>query len=561
MKKIFTLLTLLLMAMSINASKVVTRIFQVTLADGRTVTAQTRGDENCHYVISDTNELLVFENGVWRVATQAECKKTFANLPSSSDSQVSLAKSTLTATSPFPHIGTPKVLVIMVNFTDATFTYSKDDINQLLNGTTYDTTTGLHGYSSAGQFFNDCSGGKFRPQFDIVGPYTLNHNTKYYGDENDDMSLFIPDACAAAESAGVDFSQYDSDNDGRVDLVYVLYAGYGENWDNGKNKYLLYPKSGYASDFGTFGGKQVFRYAIDAELVGYPGIEKEQGLDKSYLNGIGVFVHEMTHTMGLPDFYPTTKWDDVTYYDNQSMEEWDLMDGGENIYNGYYPAPYSAWERELFGWDTIDTLSTCSDITLKSYFAGGKALRVMNDNDETQNEYYILETIPSGANYGWYRKMPGEGLVVTHINYSKNYFSNFSCPNNVHGSPRITLLPADECMYSSYRCQKDPTSEYYLSDDDYKKDLKGDPYPGLTNTYSLTDWKPYTGTIDKPITDIVYSEGVTTFKFMGGTPTAINEIQNEESDKIYSIEGLNRGTDSSVLPHGIYIKNGKKFIK
>ena len=38
----------------------------------------------------------------------------------------------------------------------------------------------------------------------------------------------IIDACRKAESM-VDFTLYDRNNDGFVDLVYVIYAGYGES--------------------------------------------------------------------------------------------------------------------------------------------------------------------------------------------------------------------------------------------------------------------------------------------------------------------------------------------
>ena len=564
MKKLFTLVTILMMAVNMNASKVVTRKFQVTLADGRTVTAQTRGDENCHYTITNTNEIITYDNGTWRVTTEEERNKIFRNVEESSNKRTALTKTGITATRVFPHVGTPKALVIMINLSDATFTYTKEDIDSLLNARTYSTSqSSFKSYGSAAQYFSDCSGGKFRPQFDVYGPYTLDHKTEYYGSGDDNMNLFIPDACKAANAAGVDFSQYDADNDGYVDLVCVMFAGYGQNWDTGQYSYLLYPKSGSISSSDTFNGKKLWRYEISSELVGYPGVEAEQGWSKPILNGIGVFVHEMSHTMGLADFYPTTSWSDVTYYDNQSLEFWDLMDGGENVSNGYYPTPYTAWERELFGWETIDTLTTPSDVKLTCLLNGGKALRVMNDNDATENEYYILETIPAGSSYGWYRKMPGEGLVVTHVNYDARYFSIPNCPNNVHGQPRITLLTADDNMYSSYRVDLDESSTNYISNTDYLKDLCGDPYPGLTGNHELTNWKAYTGTVDKPLTDIQYANGVATFKFMGGTPTVIEEIQKNEPSNgmIYTLDGISRGNDASTLPHGIYIRNGKKFVK
>lgn len=52
----------------------------------------------------------------------------------------------------------------------------------------------------------------------------------YYGGNNDaNAHEMIIDACRiASEQNLVDFSEYDNNNDGFVDLVYVIYAGYSE---------------------------------------------------------------------------------------------------------------------------------------------------------------------------------------------------------------------------------------------------------------------------------------------------------------------------------------------
>ena len=42
------------------------------------------------------------------------------------------------------------------------------------------------------------------------------------------------------------------------------------------------------------------------------------------INGIGLFCHEFSHTLGLPDIYPTNE---ITEH-NQSPEYWDVMDTG-----------------------------------------------------------------------------------------------------------------------------------------------------------------------------------------------------------------------------------------
>ena len=129
-------------------------------------------------------------------------------------------------------------------------------------------------------------------------------------------------------------------------MVYVIYAGYSEsisgNDDNclwpksGTTTFYRYDKNGIRGDALVCDGKRFSRYGINNELNGTPA-DTENGIYQ--INGIGLFCHEFSHTMGLPDHYPTEY--PATYADNQSPEYWDLMDAGEYTYDGYRPTPYS----------------------------------------------------------------------------------------------------------------------------------------------------------------------------------------------------------------------------
>lgn len=77
-----------------------------------------------------------------------------------------------------------------------------------------------------------------------------------------------------------------------------------------------------------------------------------------YISGIGVTVHELSHAMGLPDFYPLNA---SSYLDDQEMEFWDLMDGGEYAGNGYCPHPTRPLRKTK--WDGRSTYR--SSLTIK----------------------------------------------------------------------------------------------------------------------------------------------------------------------------------------------------
>lgn len=535
--KAILLFVMTALAITASASKAHSLPRTVTLNTGREVTVRFVGDENVHFYVTDDGEVVLREDGVYRLASFWEQEEIRTQIDDNDIMQraksmgISLMAADsgegIYANNPFPHVGQPKCLLIMAAYADTDFTFSKDAVDSLFNARQYNTKA-YTSYGSVAQYFDDCSGGAFRPQFDVVGPYVLDREQTYYGGGSSDRddSLLVH-ACRKALADGVDFSQYDSDNNGYIDAIYVLHAGYGAVY--GHDEYI-YPKTHNATNLykHTFGGKKIQRYSVSSELFGDQDVQTGLKLSEPVLNGIGVVVHEFSHLLGLPDFYPTTKWltsagnYDVLKYDNQSMEDWDIMDNGENSHYGFAPTPYSAWERELMGWtDKMDTLTSRCDVTLTPLLYGGAGKRIMNDEDSSGREFYILENIPSGKGTGWYTYMPGSGMVVTHINYNKSYFSNFTFPNNVQGSPRITILPADGQLYSSYRAQLSKTDALYMSTSRLRTEMKGDPYPYIsddTAVDSLTEYKAYNGTVNKPITNITrLDDGTVTFKFMGGS--------------------------------------------
>ena len=95
---------------------------------------------------------------------------------------------------------------------------------------------------------------------------------------------------------------------------------------------------------------------------------------------------------------------------------------------------------------------TPGEYTISPLFVGGKAYRVQNPApaDSNGDEFYILENIRKGKGTGWYAGMLNNGLLVTHIHYLENEFTNYHNPNNIKGKPRWTIVPANGLLLSSY---------------------------------------------------------------------------------------------------------------
>lgn len=121
-------------------------------------------------------------------------------------------------------IGNKKFLVILFAFNDKAFTHSKSEFKSLFNQVNY-TTGGRTG--SVRDYYYDVSGGLFTLSVDVVGPYTGAYHTAYYGDSDDGYQYFAHEAVDSA-AQDVDFSDYDNDNDGYIDGLHIIFAGYGE---------------------------------------------------------------------------------------------------------------------------------------------------------------------------------------------------------------------------------------------------------------------------------------------------------------------------------------------
>ena len=618
MRKIL-LTALLAAAMTAGAVKMKPGLTTVRQSDGTTITVRAYGDEDLSYFVATDGTLLYQEGTAFYIAKVGDngelsstgilahdpnmrtmkeknaimtqnAKAFYTNMTAMATANRVKREPMYADNTLLPSLGKQKVCVLLVEFSDVSFTVSnpKETFNKYLNGKelfskTTDPEMG-NNYGSVARYFKDMSFGKFEPEFDVYGPVKLSKPLATYGagsSSQENMSLLLSDACTAVDNE-VDFTKYDVNDDGNVDLVYIIYAGFSQSIA-GNSTDCIHPKSGTLSLAKSFDGMSIKRYGVNNELNGTPENQKDGPL----INGIGLFCHEFSHCMGLPDLYPASGTTAVQCI-NQNMDYWSLMDAGEYTNNGYRPTAYTAWERERLGWMTIDTLTTAANVELQPVADGGKAYRILNDKDETGHEYYIVENVQKT---GWNRSLFGSGLMVTHVDYLANQFSLGGCKvNNTAAHPRMTVVPADGMFVPEYylgrMIEESPYTVVKETNVDllakyggqtftaqmYKDEAAGDLFPGKANTTSLTDdstpvkaWTYNGGTMGKPITDITNDEekGIVTFKFMGGVADGIKDVMAgyAGSKKIFSTSGVYMGTDFSVLPKGIYLMNGKKMVK
>lgn len=593
MKKILLSITFALMGIASGfAAKAYPGIVTVTQSDGTELNVRIYGDEHFNWLTTEDGVLLVQEGNNYYIAEttsygtlkatsyiahnankrvpaeiKAIKKQDLSRFRSYAIKKASPTKAMGTGNSGvkyFPHSGSPKALVILVEFSDTPFQSgekAKNVFEHFLKGKAedalpdgYEAYTGsyakanLRNNGSVSDYFYVMSQGTYTPQFDVVGPYKLNHSSLYYGQgENDNTYALVSDACKAADK-DVDFSRYDADGDGMVDLVYIIYAGYPASMSGNPND--IWPKSG-TGGFGTYDGKKVSRFGIHAELNFGLELNQKNGF---LLSGIGLFCHEFSHTLGLPDLYPTV---DVSKVDNQNPEMWDLMDGGEYTYNGgYCPTPYSPWEMDAMGWATpVELSDEKQTVTLKSYGKERIAYKIKGENDK----YLLIQNIQKGGWWNGVANVYNTGMLVWRIDYNNEDVNLFDNPNNTLGKPKVMIVPADGYVISDYN----HGDGKQWTDEEYKASLKGDPFPGTTNRTELLSVELNNSTLEKPIYNIKEENGVITFDYLDNI-SAIQLPSVEETDmttkQIFSLDGRYLGNDASKLTKGIYIIGKKKVV-
>jgi immune inhibitor A len=234
------------------------------------------------------------------------------------------------------------------------------------------------GANSMRNFYIEQSSGRFAVNGDVTDWVTVPHDAAYYDDNKGgvdttkDVWLFLQDSVngwyAAQKAAGKTdaeinayLSSFDKQDrydyngngnfnepDGYIDTFQSVHSGEGEEAGGGAlGSTAIWSHSWYANpgdmgvagpDFNKLGGVRV---GNSNYWVGKYTIQPENG-------GVGVFVHEFGHDLGLPDLYDTSGGENGTaFWTLMSSGSW-LDDGKDTI--GNKASHMGAWEKFQLGW-------------------------------------------------------------------------------------------------------------------------------------------------------------------------------------------------------------------
>lgn len=491
--------------------------------DGTRISLMLHGDEHGHYM-TDTSGNVVVESsdGYVRYARpdasgltvasefivtpnlSADCREflarvdrqgMIASVMKNRDARIAVAPSRaagerfgLMGGSDFPLKGNPRTLVIIVEYSNVGFRIHDpaDFFNRMLNADTF-TDKGATG--SAHEWFLENSSGQFAPQFDVYGPIKLPHTQSYYGGNNQynndaNPTAMVIDACKQLDYL-IDFSEYDLDDDGKIDNVYIFFAGLSEAQGGGADCVWPHQWSVY-DDAGQ-------KVVLDGVILNHYAVSNEwqplEHIDEGGPAGMGTFCHEFGHVLGLPDLYATNYTGAIT------LGDWDVMDHGSYNNDGYTPPLYSAYERYALGWIEPRELNGDANVTLRD-ISGNTACIVKTPKD---TELFLLE---NRQPEGWNSYIPGHGMLLWHIDYVPIIFDKNSVNNN-RTHQYVDLIEADGSWDDATR-------------------RNAHCFPGTAGITSITDdgvasMKMWDGTsLNMPITEIAENNGIITFKVGNG---------------------------------------------
>lgn len=338
-----------------------------------------------------------------------------------------------------------KSLVILVDFSDISFSYPKSNFENLLMQDGYSANGGT---GSAWNYYFDNSNGQFNPKFEVVGPVKVSNTAKYYaGDSGTAYATnMVIEACNLAYNQGlVNFGDY---ADGTtVRDIFIFYAG--DNMAEGGTGIWPHRMPSRGTPLVTLGGYSVYAYACTSEKRGAGG--------NGGMAGIGTFCHEFGHVLSWPDFYDT---DYETNGESFGLGNFSLMSGGAYNNGGRTPPALSAFEKSEVGWLNLETLTQDGTYTLDPIYNSDPAVPgSYGYKIETGNagEYFVLEYRHGNDARPWdnfwangdssvgMTGSPGSGIMVYQVDKSNNKVSGSVTAASTWNNNKVNAYSAHPC--------------------------------------------------------------------------------------------------------------------
>ena len=341
-----------------------------------------------------------------------------------------------------PTTGTPKVLVIPVDFTDVTASSKGYDVDLIKKAFASNDST--DGFYSVYEYFNLSSYGQLTLDFTVIDSwFRPENNSTYYANSTDaeggmNGDQLIIDEALQYLATVMDLSEFDSDGNSIIDAVVIIHT---LDIDDSADFYWAYrywnthvDEDGY---YYEYDGVSANDYLWASYQFMHESYDEDGNVDYTDTTAFNTYtyVHEFAHVLGADDYYDTAYVNEDLLLDGKDMM--DAMFGDHN--------PYTKFN---YGWITTSRLVVAEDsvtLTLTDFGKTGDTIIIANNwsNDlGAYQEYYVLmyytnTGLNAGDDYGYFSR---DGVVVYHVNASlyrevydgETYYDVYN--NNTHSS-------------------------------------------------------------------------------------------------------------------------------
>ncbi len=302
-----------------------------------------------------------------------------------------------------PSTGNSKALIIPVAFTDYLAEPTiKKDLETTFFGTSEET-----GWESLSSYYAKASYGKLQITGEVLDVFNTGKSSTYYENlykKGQDADYEIIKAALDHYDSQINYADYDSDQDGYIDALYIIYTC-PVNYSSDDSLWWAYTYEYMTEDPEYYDGVEADYYFF----AGYDFMFETPACGKELKYNAETFIHETGHILGLDDYYD---YDD-TVGPNGGLGGGDMMD--------YNVGDHNPFSKMILGWVTPYVVTNeTGTVNLSSFGSSGDCILICkNWNGTYFDEYYVIDYYtPDGLNdfeAGFSGLFSTSGIRIYHV--------------------------------------------------------------------------------------------------------------------------------------------------
>jgi M6 family metalloprotease-like protein len=379
-----------------------------------------------------------------------------------------------------PSTGNVKMLCLLIEFNDLRHdpANTREAIDSALFGA---GEPAFFPCESLTKYYQRSSYNKLNIQGNTLGWYRTAYDRSAVGQNKEGRQALIKEAIRYYAAQGHDFSQYDNDGDGDVDVFHVIYAGDPGGWGSFWWGWQCNWQDWWPFDFVEVNGKRLSKYTFQFQSQNTAG-----GFDPT------VVIHETGHALGLPDYYDYDRSDpspDVG--PSGGVGGLDMMGGSKGDHNCF-----SKW---ILGWLTPTMVAGGSQtIQLRPSDTTGDCVMIIPGASPAGqfSEYFMVQNrTKAGNDSAW--TWPGSGMMIWHVDATLATFGNDYAYNNSYTSHKLLRLMEADGLEQIESGEAGDAGDFYVAGRAFTptSDPNSAQYNGQPSWVSVTNFTPAQSTM------------------------------------------------------------------